>query len=48
MANQEHLNILKQGVDVWNKWRQEHLDVQPDLSGANLKEKNLQKGNFRG
>jgi hypothetical protein len=20
MANKEHLKILKQGVDVWNKW----------------------------
>lgn len=27
MANQEHLDILKQGVDVWNLWRQQHYDV---------------------
>lgn len=36
MANQEHLNILKQGVQTWNSWRKYHLDVQPDLSGANF------------
>ena len=36
MANQEHLNMLKQGVEVWNQWRQEQQDVIPDLSGANL------------
>jgi uncharacterized protein YjbI with pentapeptide repeats len=36
MANQEHLDILKQGVEVWNKWRQEHPDFQPDLSDALL------------
>ena len=26
MANQEYLAILKQGVDVWNKWRVEVWD----------------------
>ncbi len=46
MANQEHLDILKQGVEVWNQWRKEHIDIQPDLSGATLKDANLQRGNF--
>jgi uncharacterized protein YjbI with pentapeptide repeats len=41
VANQEHLDILKQGVDVWNKWREEHTDTQPDLSEANLCYTNL-------
>ena len=36
MANEEHLAILKQGVDTWNRWRQEKLDVVPDLDGADL------------
>ena len=36
MANQEHLDILKQGVDVWNKWREEQENTRPDLSGINL------------
>lgn len=36
MANQEHLAILKQGVEAWNKWREEFPDIQPDLSQANL------------
>jgi uncharacterized protein YjbI with pentapeptide repeats len=36
MANQEHLDILMQGVEVWNAWRQEHPGIQPDLSDANL------------
>jgi uncharacterized protein YjbI with pentapeptide repeats len=35
MANQEHLDILKQGVEAWNKWREEHPDIRPDLSEAN-------------
>lgn len=36
MANQEHLEILMQGVDVWNQWRKEHPEVQPDLRSADL------------
>ena len=38
MANQEHLDILKQGRDVWNEWRKEHPEIQPDLSDCNLTE----------
>jgi len=37
MANQEHLDILKQGVEVWNKWRKEHPDILPDLRRVNLR-----------
>jgi uncharacterized protein YjbI with pentapeptide repeats len=36
MANLEHLEILKQGVDVWKKWREENPDVEPDLIKADL------------
>jgi len=36
MANPEHLEILKQGVEQWNKSRNEHPEVTPDLSEANL------------
>jgi hypothetical protein len=36
MANEEHLKILKQGVEVWNRWRRENPDVRPDLSRADL------------
>jgi uncharacterized protein YjbI with pentapeptide repeats len=38
MANPEHLAILKQGVEVWNKWRDENenSNIEPDLSEANL------------
>jgi hypothetical protein len=31
MANQEHLDILKQGVEVWNTWREQHFEVFVDL-----------------
>ncbi|MDQ3743944.1 MAG: toll/interleukin-1 receptor domain-containing protein [Acidobacteriota bacterium] len=41
MANPEHLEILKQGVEAWNKWRREHPNVHPDLSDADLIGANL-------
>lgn len=57
MANLEHLDILKQGVDVWNQWRKDHPELQPDLShedfhelhleGVNLKETNLEGANLQ-
>jgi hypothetical protein len=43
MANPEHLAILKQGVEVWNKWRNENdlTTPTPDLSGADPGEADL-------
>jgi uncharacterized protein YjbI with pentapeptide repeats len=35
MLDEEHLKILKQGVEQWNKWRLENA-IRPDLSGAYL------------
>src|SRR5713226_1613069 len=46
MANKKQLAILKQGVDVWNKWRQEHPRVKPDLSNADLSRAILYGANF--
>lgn len=36
MAREEHVAILKQGVDVWNQWRAENPELQPDLSRVNF------------
>ncbi len=36
MANPKHVEILKQGVEAWNKWRMENPSVVPDLNGENL------------
>lgn len=41
MANQEQLEILKQGADVWNKWKKENPGVGLDLSEADLRGANL-------
>jgi uncharacterized protein YjbI with pentapeptide repeats len=47
MANPEHLEILKLGVEVWNKWWKEKLvkhDI--DLSNATLESANLNNAIF--
>ena len=41
MANKEHLRILKQGVEAWNRWRGHDLKMEVDLSGANLAREEL-------
>jgi uncharacterized protein YjbI with pentapeptide repeats len=58
MANPEHLKILMQGVEVWNRWRNENPDVEPNLSkadfakaylfDANLSDANLSGANLSG
>jgi hypothetical protein len=46
MANDEHVALLKKGVDAWNEWREKNPDIHPDLSGANLRKANLRKANL--
>ena len=41
MANPEHLAVLKQGVEQWNKWKKEHPDVMPDLRTRTSAERTL-------
>ena len=38
MANDEHVALLKQGVDAWKAWRDKNPDIRPDLSRADLRE----------
>lgn len=47
MADPEHLSILKQGADVWNKWRTEFLHIEPELSWADLRRLDFTLFNFR-
>lgn len=47
MANQEHLAILIQGVEVWNKWREEHPEIRPDLQGGSLWVAHIDRGEMR-
>jgi uncharacterized protein YjbI with pentapeptide repeats len=46
MANEEHINLIKQGVDAWNAWREKNPEIHPDLSQMDLRGSKLQKINF--
>jgi uncharacterized protein YjbI with pentapeptide repeats len=48
MANQEQLEILKQGVGIWNTWREKQFRIKIDLSEANLSEANLSDVDLNG
>ncbi len=48
MANEEHLAILRQGVDVWNRWMLDHLRDIPNFKRASLKELELESAYLRG
>ena len=34
MADEGHVAVLKHGVEVWNRWRQENPGIHPDLSDS--------------
>jgi uncharacterized protein YjbI with pentapeptide repeats len=46
MANSDHISIIRDGVEFWNRWRAGHTSVVPDLSGAELRGMNLEGANF--
>jgi uncharacterized protein YjbI with pentapeptide repeats len=48
MANPEHLQILRQGVEAWNAWRDQYRDIRPNLNGADLGGDMLRGANFSG
>ena len=47
MAIPQHLEVLKQGVAAWNKWRIDNPGEEPDLAGANLSKADLKEANLR-
>ena len=48
MANRAHLDILTQGVQIWNDWRKRHQDQRVDLTEAKLNRINLANANLNG
>jgi uncharacterized protein YjbI with pentapeptide repeats len=48
MANDEHVALLKKGVEAWNEWRDKNPNIRPDLSGANLHRANLSGAHLHG
>lgn len=48
MANEEHLAILRQGVEVWNRWREANPTLRPDFRRMDLSEFDLKKADLQG
>ncbi len=48
MANPEHLKILRQGISVWNQWRDEHREIRPDFVRAHFNRADLAEADFSG
>lgn len=46
MANSEHLEILRKGIEAWNTWREENPGIEPDLREADLNEADLKGANL--
>jgi uncharacterized protein YjbI with pentapeptide repeats len=48
MANDEHVEIIRQGVSTWNQWRIDNAKINPALNGINLSKTNLRDANLSG
>jgi uncharacterized protein YjbI with pentapeptide repeats len=48
MPNRDQLELLLQGVEVWNLWREQNPEIEIDLSGASLHRTELYKVNLKG
>ena len=46
MPDQKHFEIIKQGVEEWNKWRNENPEIEPDLSDVDLSDFKLNNANL--
>jgi uncharacterized protein YjbI with pentapeptide repeats len=42
MADDEHVALLKQGVDVWNRWREANPNIRLNLAATSLNEAHLE------
>jgi uncharacterized protein YjbI with pentapeptide repeats len=47
LHKEDMLNLLKQGAGMWNQWRKEHPEIQPDLSGVDLRGAKLRMVDFQ-
>src|SRR5438105_1858220 len=48
MANKEHLERIRLGVNAWNEWRRQNPKVMPDLMGAELNTSTYNLHHFSG
>jgi len=47
MAKRAHVAKLREGVEAWNRWRDENREITPDLSLANLERADLAGANLQ-
>jgi len=48
MANEQHVELIKQGSEAWNRWREQNPGESIDLSEADLRGFALAKANLKG
>jgi uncharacterized protein YjbI with pentapeptide repeats len=53
MAQEQHSKLINEAVQkhdiaIWNKWRLEHPEITPDLSGMDLRRADLKKADLQG
>jgi uncharacterized protein YjbI with pentapeptide repeats len=48
MANDDHIALLKKGVDAWNAWRNENPNIRPDFSNTDLRKADLSGADLSG
>jgi len=48
MADKEHFELVMRDVIAWNKWREEHPKVKPDLNYAVMRGADLMLANLAG
>src|ERR687885_32551 len=48
MPNKEHIELLNQGVKIWNYWREKNTDLIPNLREADLRKADLRYANLSG
>lgn len=47
MAKQEQLDLLQEGIEAWNSWREQHKEVAIDLSQFHFTTVNMRGANLR-
>jgi hypothetical protein len=48
LANPEHLDKLREGVESWNQWRKQNPEITPELSEAGLDQAELNLSDLSG
>jgi uncharacterized protein YjbI with pentapeptide repeats len=47
MGDADYLQLIKQGAEAWNRWREQNPETKPDLTNADLRGAKLEGYNFK-